>query len=327
VGATGGSAAAIATNLAYPLGDLLLLSFVIGIVALTGWRPGRRWLFIAAGLAASGIADSVYLYKEATSAYTEGTGMDSLWLTGAFLVAWAAWDPPRHAAIRFEGLRLLFMPTMFALGALGLLFYGEFHPLHKLALGLAGAALLLVIVRMTVTFSENAKLLAAATHDSLTDTMTGLGNRRKLLLELSVKSENATKDNPQLFAIFDLNGFKSYNDNFGHPAGDELLGQLGRDLEAAVQPHGSAYRMGGDEFCIIASTARVKPESVVAATLAALAIEDSTFSISAACGAVIIPQEVRGVSAILTLADARMYAQKGDRSTTRYAREALVRIA
>ena len=54
--------------------------------------------------------------------------------------------------------------------------------------------------------------------------------------------------------LFDLDGFKSYNDTFGHPAGDALLTRLGSKLAAAVAPHGSAYRLGGDEFCALLPT-------------------------------------------------------------------------
>jgi diguanylate cyclase (GGDEF)-like protein len=55
-----------------------------------------------------------------------------------------------------------------------------------------------------------------------------------------------------VLTMFDLNGFKNYNDNFGHPAGDALLLRLGRALQEAVGPFaGRAYRPGGDEFCVI----------------------------------------------------------------------------
>src|SRR2546423_8318632 len=53
---TSGSIAVVATNLAYPIGDTLLLALTIGVFALTGWRPGADWAFIGAGLVASVVA-------------------------------------------------------------------------------------------------------------------------------------------------------------------------------------------------------------------------------------------------------------------------------
>jgi two-component system cell cycle response regulator len=325
---TSGSGAAVATNLTYPLGDILLLSFVAGIAAVTGWRPGRAWVLVGLGLATASVADSVYLYQESTSAYTEGTILDTLWLAGPFLLALAAWRSDQYRVIRLEGLRILVAPAVFALGSLGLLFLGEFHPLHRVALAFATAALLLVVIRKVQTFSENLKLLATASKDALTDSVTGLGNRRKLLLDLSLQVREATPESPQMFAMFDLNGFKSYNDTFGHPAGDLLLRRLGHDLGSAIQPHGTAYRLGGDEFCILASTVKIKPESLAAAAHAALTVNDDEFSIGSACGTVAIPVEAKTASQALMLADARMYAQKGRRpADTGATREPLVRIA
>src|SRR6185295_6359627 len=79
VEATTGDAAAIAVNLAYPLGDLLLLSIVVAIFGLSGWRPGRAWLFLGAGLALSAGADGLYLLQSATGAYVEGGMLDAAW--------------------------------------------------------------------------------------------------------------------------------------------------------------------------------------------------------------------------------------------------------
>ena len=59
-------------------------------------------------------------------------------------------------------------------------------------------------------------------------------------------------EEPWLLAIFDLDGFKGYNDAFGHPAGDALLARLGGRLAAATADHGRAYRLGGDEFRLVA---------------------------------------------------------------------------
>ena len=85
---------------------------------------------------------------------------------------------------------------------------------------------------------------------SETDALTGLPNRRKLVADLEAAVASGART---LLMFFDLNGFKSYNDAFGHVAGDSLLARLGARLYEAVQPDGMAYRLGGDEFCVIAT--------------------------------------------------------------------------
>ena len=62
--------------------------------------------------------------------------------------------------------------------------------------------------------------------------------------------------------LFDLNGFKRYNDTFGHPAGDELLAELGGALRGAVGDDGTAYRFGGDEFCVLLTCAESRLDEV-----------------------------------------------------------------
>src|SRR3712207_9338182 len=88
----------------------------------------------------------------------------------------------------------------------------------------------------------------------MTDALTGIPNRRQLKADLDQGLKQATRERPLLLLLFDLNGFKGYNDTFGHPAGDALLVRLAKALEAAMTSHGAtAYRLGGDEFCVLAS--------------------------------------------------------------------------
>ena len=92
--------------------------------------------------------------------------------------------------------------------------------------------------------------LHAGGSEARTDPLTGLANRRQLMEDLTQLTEAGS--DPRVFALFDLDGFKSYNDSFGHPAGDALLAELAERLQTAVAPDGCAYRLGGDEFCIVA---------------------------------------------------------------------------
>jgi diguanylate cyclase (GGDEF)-like protein len=120
------------------------------------------------------------------------------------------------------------------------------------------------------------------------DPLTGLGNRRKLLLDLERRLRQATDQRPGVLILFDLNGFKSYNDTFGHPAGDALLQRLGDALADAVAPFsGRAYRPGGDEFCVIADAAG--RQALEQAARAALTEHGEGFAISSAFGSVLIP--------------------------------------
>ena len=91
-----------------------------------------------------------------------------------------------------------------------------------------------------------------------TDVLTRLGNRRKLSRDLDERLARASATTPLVLIMFDLDGFKSYNDTFGHPAGDALLARLGAKLAARRSPgRARAYRLGGDEFCaLIAAGAR-----------------------------------------------------------------------
>lgn len=152
---------------------------------------------------------------------------------------------------------------------------------------------------------ENQRLLAVTQREALTDALTGLGNRRALMDALE-----RVDDEPRMLAIFDLNGFKQFNDQFGHPAGDALLARLGRRLATTVDPFGDAYRMGGDEFCVLAP---VEPTAAPAlATLAASALSDEGdgYRIACAHGLALIPVEAADPSRALALADERMYADK-----------------
>jgi two-component system cell cycle response regulator len=325
--ATQGDVSAVATNIAYPLGDLLLFGFVIGAVALTGWRPGRGFVVIALGLVVNGVANAILLYRDATGAEVAHSPVDSLWLLSALLLATAAWDPPtRSRDLKLEGRRLLAMPCFFAAIAVGLQVFDQFAPVNPLASGLATATLGVVIVRMALLFSDNLTLLAVSRRESHSDPVTGLGNRRRLMLDL--EEAISAGDSPHLFALFDLDGFKAYNDSFGHPAGDALLCRLGQNLAAAVQPKGYAYRLGGDEFCVLVPTEENGGDGVVAAGSAALSEAGQAFSIASSSGHVMVPEEADEPSAALRLADRRMYAQKRLRSHSaeRQTRNVLLRI-
>src|SRR5439155_16231553 len=112
-----------------------------------------------------------------------------------------------------------------------------------------------------------------------TDSLTGLGNRRKLLADLRAELKLASVESPRVLVIFDLDGFKLYNDTYGHPAGDALLMRLGANLGRAIHGYGNAYRLGGDEFCVLVVTGASGAKTIIALAAAALSEKGEGFAV------------------------------------------------
>ena len=201
---------------------------------------------------------------------------------------------------------------------------GPLYGVSAWSIALVVAALALLVFA-AISFLTHHRLLVAT---SMTDPLTGISNRRQLKLDLERGLKQASPASPLLLMLFDLNGFKAYNDTFGHPAGDALLVRLAAALDTAMTDlGGSAYRLGGDEFCILASVEDGQSGSVVAAASQALTEHGGGFYITASYGEILLPDESRDVTEAMQLVDQRMYAQKtsGRRSPDRQSRDVLLR--
>jgi diguanylate cyclase (GGDEF)-like protein len=162
-----------------------------------------------------------------------------------------------------------------------------------------------------------------------TDPLTGLGNRRSLTSWLDAHVPGARPDRPLLLALYDLDGFKLYNDTFGHPAGDALLKRLAGNLGRSVGGDSAVFRMGGDEFCVIARLDRMTDALAFAQKGAdALHERGDGFAVDASYGAVVVPLDAETPEEALRLADQRMYAQKNfsRMSASRQTTDVLMRV-
>lgn len=170
---------------------------------------------------------------------------------------------------------------------------------------LAGALVLFVasLLTLIVSFRGVARELAR-------DPITGLRNRRKLLADLERVCRHATEQMPARLWLFDLNGFKRYNDAFGKLAGDTMLERLGEMLRDAVRPYGTAYRIGGDEFCVLIDAPIKDAHALLTEAREALSERGGAFDITASAGAVSIPHDTAEPTQALLFADQRMYQEK-----------------
>jgi diguanylate cyclase (GGDEF)-like protein len=305
-----GDALALATNAAYPIGDLLLISMIVGAIGVSGWRIDGLWAWLGGGLVLFAVVDSIYLVKVVNETWVPGNVLEAGWPAAMLCIGFAAWQPLRKLAPSdpFRA-RIATMPLFFASIALGVVIFDHFHRVNIVSLTTAAAALAVAITRMTIVFKQNIGMIGSTHQEAMTDSLTGLGNRRRLMRELEEACEKATPDEPLAVIIFDLNGFKQYNDTFGHPAGDALLARLGRSLETAIVG-GCAYRLGGDEFCVLVSCRNDSPEAITNRLIPALSERGEGFTIGTAAGWSVIPGEETTPSAALRRADIRMYENK-----------------
>jgi two-component system cell cycle response regulator len=324
-----GQAMEIAVSLAYPIADLLLLGLIVGALAGTGWQLDRTWVLLAGGIATFWLADSLYLVRTANGTYESGNWFEIGWWLGLVMIAAAAWQPVRRtrALVLDERLRRIVVPIAFGIGGLGLLVYGCIAGLNPVAVGLAAASLVAVMCRTMLTFRDNVAMLRASRVEASTDALTGLGNRRALARALEEEMPRADERDPLVLVLFDLDGFKLYNDTFGHPAGDALLVRLGAGLADFVEGRGTAYRMGGDEFCALLRPGSRSATPLVVGAAAALSEHGDGFAIGCSYGAIHLPAEAAEVAEALRIADQRMYAQKnaGRTSATRQSKDVLLR--
>jgi diguanylate cyclase (GGDEF)-like protein len=174
----------------------------------------------------------------------------------------------------------------------------------------AATAILLLVSAFVFLYTQNQRLLEASRREALSDPLTGLANRRAFRNDLGAQLARATAERPLLLGLFDLDGFKQYNDTFGHPAGDALLVRLGERLRLEFDGTATAYRMGGDEFCLLASVPAKTSDELVRRAATALTESSDTFRVTCSYGSALLPTEAADPEDALRLADHRMYAQK-----------------
>ena len=320
----GGHAVSVATNLAYPIGDLLLLALAMGGAAVVAAKARVPWVLLAAGIACNAVGDTFNVFPAGGSSQVGVVFNAGAWPTATVLLSLAVWTVPERSELlapeRTPGFAL---PGLAAIAGLGVLLVGGLHTVSRVALGLAAGTLAVVGVRLVVSVRSLRALTVERHRQAVTDELTGLGNRRLLFDVLDrffadhVEGRGAA-DEPAsalAFLFIDLNRFKEINDSFGHPAGDELLRKLGPRLRASLRPGDVPIRLGGDEFGALLldadAAAAVAVAQRVADTLSEpFVLGGVTAHIGASIGVALAPGDAVDVAGLMWCADVAMYRAK-----------------
>jgi diguanylate cyclase len=318
----GGSSLGTAVNMAYPVGDLMLLLLAVGGTVLLSGRGSSQWYLLATGLLVIVIGDTFNLVGSSAGLTTRfGTDFNQIaWPTAILLMSISVWMPARHAdPLRPQKVSSFTFPGFAAAGALFILVYGTVSHISHVALWLAVATLLTVGVRLAISARTLRILTEERNRQAHTDELTGLGNRRQLsqVLDLFFEEQASEFSVPRemAFLFVDLNHFKEINDSFGHPAGDELLRQLGPRLVKAVGTSGSVVRLGGDELAVVlmdadAGDAVEVAQRIIAEINEPFMLNKIKATVGASIGIALVPSNAMDGSALMWCADVAMYRAK-----------------
>jgi diguanylate cyclase (GGDEF)-like protein len=196
---------------------------------------------------------------------------------------------------------------LLACAAIAVLVIDHFVRLSIAIMAPAAAIVVAVVARAVWMQLDSLRKLDVSRQEALDDGLTGLGNRRRLQRDLERALAEPTPRRALL--LLDLDGFKSYNDTYGHPAGDALLARLGHRLAGSVDGRGRGYRLGGDEFCALVELPPGDPAALLEEVASALCEQGEGFSVTASHGVVLL-DEVRVATDAMRIADQRMYAHK-----------------
>jgi diguanylate cyclase (GGDEF)-like protein len=314
-----GSSLAVATNLAYPVADLLMAGLLMSIFALRGWRLETRWILLGGGFLVLCVADILYLLQVAAGSPEAGVVPNLFYMSGVALLAFSAWKPARthvDARDRLDGWSVLLVPGAFSLTAVALMLHDHFDRLDPLALTLAISTLLLALLRTFLSFRD-LQSLAQTRRDATTDDLTSLPNRRLFMRTVDAAIRTArTEENPLALLIIDLDQFKELNDALGHRAGDELLRQIGPRLDGLVRSTDLLARLGGDEFGLLLGPGADREAALLAAARVRDALQEPfevhglRMNAAASIGIALYPSDGDDAQRLLQHADVAMYNAK-----------------
>jgi diguanylate cyclase (GGDEF)-like protein len=195
-------------------------------------------------------------------------------------------------------------------------------PLVAVAIHTGSALMVLLFAFPLAAIYVNAAISVQREHQAHHDELTGLPNRKMLMLRLESMLAQASSTGASVgFLLLDLDrGLKEVNDTLGHAVGDRLLRLVAHRLTHSIRPGDLVARLGGDEFAVLLpsvkepSAAREVAARLRAAVAEPIRLEGMSFVIEVSIGIAMFPEDSTAAELLIQRADVAMYLAKQRRS-------------
>jgi diguanylate cyclase len=317
----GGGDVAVATTLAYPIGDVLLLAMVVGGSAIVAGAGRRAWWLVATGCAVNAVGDTFALFPGPAASHVGSIVCATAWPVALLLMSIAVWvRPARPDVLAIQRAPGFLLPGLGGAAGLIVVLAASVGHVELEAVALAAATLVLVGARLVMSVGSLRRLTDQRHRQAITDQLTGLGNRRRLANVLDGFFAEAVEPSAErhiTFLFVDLDRFKEVNDSFGHAAGDQLLVQLGPRFQECLEASDLLVRIGGDELAVILVDGTPERAVTTAGRLSSsldrpFILDTVSVLVGASIGIAFAPDHATDPTELMRCADKAMYRSKRD---------------
>ena len=290
----------VAVTLAYPIGDIVLMSVILAAFTLSGFRPGRGWVVLGAGFLIFTLSDATRFLLSIGPGYSSDTVLEIGWPAAHLLIAYAAWMPPTPVqSVEKDDWRTAILPEAVSVISIAIQLGALFGALP----GKYPAARTLIVVAQTLLLIKLADAPASYRRARSRDALTGLGNRYALGNDLA---RCYRRRRQSVLVMCEVAEPRVLASSRGRARRDELLVTLGRRLELQLDGRATLYRGEEGDFLVLASLASWgAAEHVIEATLTSFESSRDT-RVSVRYGAVLVPDEGTGPAEVLAIAERRL---------------------
>ena len=292
----------IAFSLVYPIGDTVLMSTLIAALTLSGFRPGRGWWVLGAGLLLFSACDAVRALQSIGPGYSATSLVEVGWPAAHLLIAYAAWLPPAYVrAVEKDDWRTAILPEVVSVVSIAI----QVGALLGAFPGRYPAARTFIIVAQTLLLIKLADTPRSYRRARSRDPLTELGNRYALACDLEACFRGRAP--ASLLLMCEVSEPRVLGSERGRARRDALLVSLSASLGERVDRGARLYRDEGD-FLVLAPVERwASVEELVEATLVAFR-SGAHVPLTVRYGAVLVPGEAAEPTHALALAEQRLDA-------------------